>query len=171
MAGEALNRIGTGESARGSDLYEPLIGSWSITSTWYDPDGTERSRPGEWHFERILGGLGVQDVLFSTGAAAHEYGTTVRTYDPAEDVWHVVWMQPGGGEFVAQKARGAGRDIVQEGRPLNESGGRAQRWRFIDITESSFTWLGESSDDGQEWRLDQRLDGRRVQPRPSSPLG
>ena len=161
MAGEALRRIVAKEEPLGSDLYGPMIGSWSITSTWYDLEGTEKSGRGEWHFDRILGGLGVQDVLLSTGAPSHEYGTSVRTYDATADVWRIVWMQPHAGEFTVLEGRSKGEEIVQEGRSLSRPG-ELQRWRFIDITDTSFTWLGESSTDGGNWRLEQRMDARRM---------
>ena len=162
--GEALRRIAAegapGEG--GSDLYGPLIGSWAITSTWYDGHGGERSGRGEWHFDRILGSLGVQDVLFTEGSPPSEYGTSLRTYDAAADVWHVVWMQPSAGEFVTLTGRREGDEIVQEGRALNGDGTRVERWRFVDVAESSFTWLGEASTDGKSWRLEQRMDARRM---------
>lgn len=164
MLGEALKRIAANEflSGRGSDLYGPLIGSWSITSTWYSAEGGERSGRGEWHFDRILGGLGVQDVLFSDGSSPHEYGTSVRTYDDTADIWRIVWMQPYSGEFVVLEGRSEGEQIVQEGRALNGERERVERWRFIDITNSSFTWLGESSSDGKNWRVEQRMDAHRM---------
>jgi hypothetical protein len=146
-----------------SDLYEPLIGSWAIGSTSYDADANERHGRGEWHFERILRGLGVQDVLFAEGSALHEYGTSLRTFDRAAGVWHVVWMQPGAGEFATLIARANGDEIVQEGRALNHGENRIERWRFVDLTTDTFTWLGEvSTDGGESWELEQRMDARRV---------
>jgi hypothetical protein len=165
VAGEALTRIAAGEdpAAGVPDLYAGVIGSWHIDATWYDGDGNVKRGKGEWHFERILGGLGVQDVLFAEGSAPHEYGTSLRTYDSGAGVWHVVWMQPSGGEFAALTAREVDGEIVQEGHPLSGTSGQLERWRFVDVTGDSFTWLGESSSDGGEtWRLDQRMDARRM---------
>ncbi|HEX2296408.1 MAG TPA: hypothetical protein VHN37_14010 [Actinomycetota bacterium] len=127
------------------------------------PVAHEDGQVGQRHFERILGGLGVQDVLFAEGSRPHEYGTSVRTYDAGEGIWRVVWMQPEGGEFAALVARADGDEILQEGRPLNGEGDRLERWRFVDLTKDTFTWLGEASDDGgRTWRLEQRMDARRM---------
>jgi hypothetical protein len=162
--GEALNRIaGETTSQLSSDLHERLIGSWTIDSTWYDADANERHGRGQWHFERILGGLGVEDVLFAEGSAPHEYGTSLGAYDAAAGEWHVVWMQPGAGEFTALIARANGHEIVQEGRALNDRRNRIERWRFVDVTTDRFTWLGEASTDGGgTWQLQQRMDARRM---------
>jgi hypothetical protein len=44
-------------------LYGQFVGSWDIDATWYAHDGTRRTGRGEWHFNWILGGRGIQDVL------------------------------------------------------------------------------------------------------------
>jgi hypothetical protein len=37
---------------------------------------------------------------------------------------------------------------------LGDEGGRAIRWRFVNIRPDAFTWQGHRlSDDGHEWRL------------------
>jgi hypothetical protein len=58
--------------------YEPLIGSWDIAAKWFGDDGAVREAEGEGHFTWILGGWGVQDVLFVKGASPDQRGTTVR---------------------------------------------------------------------------------------------
>ncbi len=142
-------------------VYGRLIGSWEIVSTWFREDGTSIQREGEWHFGWILGGRGIQDVLFAKGAESHEIGTTIRCYDAAAACWRVVWMQPSGGEFVTLVGRRLDDDIVQEGQALD--GSSLQRWTFSEITQDSFLWRGESSRDaGRTWRLDQRMTGRRA---------
>src|SRR5512140_1433402 len=79
-------------------LYGQFVGSWDIAATWFTPDGETRHVTGEWHFAWILGGRGVQDVLFASTHERHQYGTTLRCYDAEQDAWHVTWMQPYGGE-------------------------------------------------------------------------
>lgn len=144
-----------------ADLYGPLVGSWDIVSTWFDKDRPGRQGRGEWHFARILGGLGVQDVLFSAGAPETMRGTTLRCYDRERDLWHVCWMQPGGGEFVHLLGHGDGLGIVQE-----EEGGRGReraRWCFRDIGPDSFLWTGERSEDGgATWIREQEMRAQRM---------
>lgn len=164
---ESLELLGCGELAeqRPPCPYEPLIGSWDIRSRWFAEDGsTTREAQGEWHFSWILGGWGVQDVLFVTGAPPDQRGTTIRCYDESADCWRAVWMAPRGGEFVSLDARVTADELVQEGEALD--GSSRQRWSFSAITATSFVWRGEASTDGgASWRLDQEMHGT-LRPRP-----
>jgi hypothetical protein len=110
LAGRALNLLPADSKASGDwpDLYGHLIGSWTVESSFVGPDRTTQRANGQWHFERILGGMGVQDVLFAEGSQPERYGTSLRVVDPRTGLWHVVWMQPGAGEFVALVGRADG---------------------------------------------------------------
>ena len=140
--------------------YEPLIGSWDIRSRWFTAEGTTREVEGEWHFSWILGGWGVQDVLFVKGATPSDRGTSIRCYDRVAQVWRVVWLMPRSNEFVALDVREEPGKIVQEGQSLR--GESRQRWTISGITGSSFLWQGESSTDGgTSWRLEQEMRATR----------
>ena len=165
------NPIGTLLPATGPDpkladalmLYGRFVGSWSVESTWYDADGDRRTANGEWHFAWILGGRGVQDVLFAGGSSPDRYGTTLRCYDAGLDAWHVTWMCPAGGEFANLIGRARGDDIVQEGPGARL--GHVLRWSFTEIGSDSFVWLGEiSEDDGGTWFIEQRMTATRMRP-------
>jgi hypothetical protein len=141
-------------------LYGQFVGSWDIDATWYERAGGCRKGKGEWHFAWVLGGRGIQDVLFRAGAPAHEFGTSLRCYDATLDAWQVAWMQPHGGEFVHLLGRDAGDRIVQEG--MGSDRRRRERWTFSEITAQSFLWLGEVSlDDGLTWFLEQEMRATR----------
>jgi hypothetical protein len=135
-----------------------FVGSWDIEGVWHQPDGSTRTGKGEWHFDWILGGTGVQDVLFAAGAPRDQFGSTYRCYDKAIDAWHITWMQPASGEFVNLIGRPVAEEIVCEttdGRPR-------RRWTFTAITPNSFHWLGEiSADGGATWFLEQEMRGLR----------
>jgi hypothetical protein len=141
-------------------LYGQFVGSWDMKATWFAADGSQTHATGEWHFAWVLGGRGIQDVLFASGSAAERYGTTLRCYDPADDVWHVSWMQPSSREFVHLTGRQVGDRIVQQA--LAQHGAERWRWSFTDVTSSSFVWLGEvSADSGVTWFLEQEMRASR----------
>ena len=165
-AGRALNLLPADSKASGDwpDLYGPLIGSWTVESSFVGLDGATQRANGHWHFERILGGMGVQDVLFAEGSPPERYGTSLRVVDPRTGLWHVVWMQPGAGEFVALVGRADGDGIVHQGHPLDDPQGPQQRWSFTDISRTSFKWTGEASNDGgSSWSLEQTMLGTRYE--------
>ena len=141
-------------------LYGQFVGSWDVDATWHDWQGVTSTAEGEWHFAWILGGRGVQDVLFASGAPPDRHGTTLRCYDASADAWHIFWAQPSGGEFVRLLGRKIGDRIVQEVVPSDAE--RRERWSFMDVTPDTFTWLDEVSlDDGATWFLEQEMRATR----------
>jgi hypothetical protein len=149
-------------------VFGRLVGSWDIDDTHFNADGSIRVvRRGEWHFGWVLEGRVIQDVLISppleeragTGAATHEYGTTVRAYDPRIGGWRVTYIAPVFGATVNLIARERDDEIVLEGRGPD---GKLNRWVFSEITDEYFRWRGyESSDEGLTWFMDEEMHARR----------
>ncbi len=158
---ELLKADGPDPELPGKQLfYAPLIGSWEIIHRTIADDGSVSEREGQWHFAWILGGRGVQDVLFANGAPAGARNTALRCYDESIEAWRVTAMQSIGGEFVSLIARGAEGQIVQEGAA--HDGSSRERWTFSEISDESFLWRGESSTDGgRTWKLHQEMRARR----------
>jgi hypothetical protein len=129
--------------------YGQFVGSWSVENRELASEGEWVEQRGEWHFGWVLGGRGVQDVLFELDAPPQERGSTLRAYDEREDVWHIAWMAPGLDEFAHQIGRAEGDRIVQEGS--------GRRWTFSDVTADSFRWTGE-----KDGRLVQELHAARI---------
>ncbi len=156
------------ERAEGLMLFGRFVGSWDIEATYWDHDGNViGERRGEWYFGWVLQGRAIQDVLISppleeqrrTGAAAREYGSSFRLYDPKTDTWRVTWFAPVSGTIVDLTARRAGDEILLEGV---EPDGLLDRWVFSDITPDVFVWTGyESKDEGRTWPLVERMIVRR----------
>jgi len=142
-------------------LFGRLVGSWAVTSTRFDEGGATGSAEGEWHFAWVLGGRGVQDVLFSSGPTGDDHSAALRCYDPAIDAWHVTWMHPAAGEFVHMKARSEEERIVLEG--LDVRNGRPCRSFFDAITAGAFVWRGQAlAEDGTTWAVRREITARRT---------
>ncbi len=150
-----------GDLAGPLDGYGQFVGGWQVTSTWFEDGREVKKATGEWHFDWVLGGLGVQDVLFRSDYEDHQRGTTLRCYDAANDIWQVVWMQPSRGEFVRMTGRRSGDRIVQE--EIAPAAGRRERWSFTQIRADSFFWVGEVSlDEGATWQVIQTMQAARL---------
>jgi hypothetical protein len=135
------------------DIYAPFIGTWDV-------DSSVAGR-GEWHFERVLGGLGVQDVIFPAGAPPEQHGITLRAWDARLGAWRAFFASPGDGEFVQLVARRDGDRIAQEGHDLGAPA-RRLRWSFSDIGAGAFVWRGEASEDGgASWTLTHEMHAKR----------
>ena len=150
-------------------LYDRFVGSWDLDIDYHAPDGVTRSAPAEWHFARVLDGKAVQDVwIFPSRRVRREkpaepwwfYGSTMRIYDPTIDAWHITYFEPTRPFTIRQIGRAAGPDIVQMS---DEIDGLIRRWRFVEITDHSFRWLGDATrDKGDTWTLEMEMRARRA---------
>jgi hypothetical protein len=140
-------------------LYGQFVGSWELQVLHYSADPSLQKQKGEVHFAWALQGSTVQDVWIlpvrsqrsKVGGASGFYGTTLRVYDPKADAWRITWINPGTGVELRMLGRSIGNEIVQEG--TTDAGARL-RWRFSEITGSTFRWRGAlSTDAGQTWTL------------------
>jgi hypothetical protein len=154
--------------ARKLGLYGQFVGSWDLAVEWHPPSGNVQRAAGEWHFSWVLEGRAVQDVWIFPSRHARAsapqpwafYGSTFRWYEPAIDAWHIRYFEPTRPFEMRQLGRAVGNDIVQVGEDHN---GIRRRWRFLEIAERSFRWLGEVSwDRSESWTLELEMRARRV---------
>jgi len=139
-------------------LYGQFVGSWDGTLAYQDAEGVRRETSAEVHFDWALEGRAVQDVWISPARHTRTvterplmYGTTLRVYDPDNDLWHITWIDPVKQANNRMTGRRMGDDIVQEYRA--DDGKRVQ-WMFTDITPVSFHWINrDSADDGGNWNI------------------
>ena len=149
-------------------LYGQFIGAWQGRLIFLDRDGARRETSAEVHFGWVLAGRAVQDVWIAPSRAARGngerllmHGTTVRVYDPTQDLWHITWIDPVKQVCNRMTGRQIGDDIVQEYR--TEEGARCQ-WRFTDITPDSFHWISRTSnDEGATWAVQGEFFLRRAE--------
>ena len=152
------------------DVYGWLVGSWELDVLHYrGEDISAKNLKGEAHFAWVLEGRAIQDVWImprvrdrkpDTDSVNNMYGTTLRIWDPAMRAWRICWFNPVRGHEESQTGRRVGDEIVQLGaRP----DGTATRWRFMEITNDSFHWLGEALDgDGKSWKLEGEFRAHRM---------
>ena len=144
------------ERAAGLELYAWLIGTWTMDATVHLPDGNLHRGAGSIAVAWVLEGRAIQDVWVLPGMF---HGTTLRVYDPTRDAWHILWSDLLHQYYSRQISRAEGQDIVQIG--ANDAG-VPTRWSFRDITHDSFTWRGETSNDGgAHWQLEAEFLCRR----------
>ncbi len=149
-------------------LFGRLVGGWDIEGSYFNPEGqVTKEQRGEWHFDWVLEGRAIQDVILTppreerrkNGTPANEYGTTVRFYDPRIDAWRVTFIAPVFGGVVNLIARPVGDEIVLDGRAPDN---KLYRWVFSDITDHTFRWRGYvSADEGRTWLMEEEIRGRR----------
>src|SRR5262245_13571989 len=151
------------------ELFGQFVGSWDVSVTNYDRDGSATTIPAEWHFAWALGGRAIQDVWIAPSREVRardgsdgEWGTTIRFFDREIDAWRSTWLGPRHHVVMPFVARRVEDEIVLEG---SFESGVTTRWIFSEITSQSFSWRSvESSDSGVTWRLNQRMKARRLVP-------
>jgi len=137
-------------------LYGQFVGSWDGTVVVHNTDGTRRESSAEVHFGWVLAGRAVQDVWIAPARHGRQpadqdrmHGTTLRVYDPGNDVWQITWIDPVKQRFDRMTGRKVGDNIVQAYR--DDQGVRCQ-WLFTEITAESFHWISrDSADEGRTW--------------------
>lgn len=140
-------------------LFGQFVGDWKIVAVKSpDPSGVAFKSGGEVHFNWILDGRAVQDVWLTYDDKLGKpiaVGTTIRVFDPEEDVWHSTWISGIRHTVQTFKARQVGGDIVLESRSSKD---KPERWIFSDINPNSFTWHSEESyDGGKTWVLTEEM--------------
>jgi hypothetical protein len=155
------------------DVYGWLVGSWSLQVLHYRGfDVRGEKLTGEVHASWVLEGRAVQDVWIMpvrddrrAGRMARDrqndmYGSTLRAWDPALRAWRISWSNPARAHREAQIGRRIGEEIVQTGARAD---GQATRWRFTEITQNGFHWIGEALEaDGKTWRLEGEFLASRI---------
>jgi hypothetical protein len=152
------------------DVYGWLVGSWELdVKHYWAVDVSKQGIKGEVHAGWVLEGLAVQDIWImprrsergqSLDKKLNMYGSTLRAWDSSLQAWRITWSNPAGGHFEQQIGNRSGRDIVQSGQRPD---GSKTRWSFVEITDNSFHWLGESqSVNGNAWILEGEFQARRM---------
>jgi hypothetical protein len=147
-------------------FFGQFVGDWEFDMTATKPDGSQVAGKGEWYFGWVLDGHALQDVWIFPGAGqsqprgSWEYGSSVRFYDPKEDVWRLSWIGPVRTNMGNFTGRMVGDEFVFEGKDRD---GDMAHWIYYDLHADHFQWRAEvSQDGGKTWKLIQHMNVRRV---------
>jgi hypothetical protein len=158
------------EIPEADDVYGWLVGSWELdVKRYWAADVSPECIKGEVHAAWALEGRAIHDVWImprrcdrtvKLDKKRNMCGTTLRAWDSSIRAWQIFWSNPAGDHFERQIGRRSGSDIVQLGvRP----DGTVTRWRFTEITASSFHWIGEAlAADGQVWNVEGEFLATRI---------
>jgi hypothetical protein len=151
------------------DIFGWLIGSWEMEAVLYNADGQLHRTKGELHASWVLEGRAIQDLFIiprrtdrSGGLPGRgdRYGTTIRTFDRKLNAWRVSFINPADDETSAELiAHRDGHGLIMNGKLR---GGTPIRWRYREITPTSFHYTAERlKPDGESWQLYLELFGKR----------
>ncbi len=137
------------------DYFGHFIGQWDFK--WHDNIGTQHEsiHEGKWTFSRVLEGRAVQDTFITskknpfTGEPEHEYGTTIRIYNPLKKNWDIFYGCTGEAvQLVAEREND--QIILTCVTPI----GFLMKWIFYDIEQDTFKWKNvQSTDNGITWTI------------------
>ena len=128
------------------DTFGKFIGTWSLQLTISDPSGSSLKYSGEWHFFRILQGRAIQDIWIIPSLMPkdndeyHEYGTTIRTYNPKTEKWKAVWVGPIQNQLFMFDVEDNDEEIILT---ETKSPNLEMKWTFYNISENAFQWKSE----------------------------
>jgi hypothetical protein len=79
-------------------------------------------------------------------------GTSLRSYNPATQLYQVVWVMPGVSGITDLRGRLEAEDLVMKGEGYDSVGASLEEARYFDITANSYSFtLKRSYDEGQTW--------------------
>ena len=144
------------------DLFGRFVGSWKLDwSRPGDPDAPSRLQ-GELYFGWVLAGRAVQDVrivsleerLSKENQRWAFHGSTIRFFDSALGARRSTWVEPMTGRVRKFIGRSEGNEI----HLISTDDDPYLRWRFTEIGDDRFVWLGEfSTDEARTWQPEERV--------------
>ncbi|MGH9118544.1 MAG: hypothetical protein ACRD0A_11930 [Acidimicrobiales bacterium] len=167
LAGLLLAEGAYPEHAAELMTFGQFVGGWDMTVQFYDATGARVfDGVGEWQFGWVLDGRAIQDVLHygepsssPRTAPDRQLGTTLRYLDPTSGTWTITWLGTTSGICIQLRGGDHGDGTLRlEGIDVD---GSSIRWSFSDITQTSFTWSGETRRGSDPWRVEQAMTARR----------
>ena len=136
------------------------LGSWDCHSSYHDSLGVDHPYTVHNTITKELGGCVIEENF--DGSSIGLVGRSLSVYNTDLGKWQQTWVDNNGSymDFIGEFVDGVmtlGRTVTKDGVTYT------QRMRFTEITDSSFIWFWERSDDGGEsWKIQWRLDYERA---------
>ena len=150
-------------------VFGQFVGAWDMDVIFYNKDEEKiYQQKGEWLFSWVLDGRAIQDVLIypnpdmnmNVSVGERRIGTSLRYYNPNQDIWKVIWLGAVTGNIVFLTGRTNGEEIML--KEENSPDDTRSTWIFTDIEQNRFHWKGFISKDlGSSWILEQEMFGYR----------
>lgn len=138
-------------------VFDFLVGKWSCEVTVRHEDGTISRLEAEWTGRYILDGYVIVDEYRMTDVAGKLVmsGMNYRAYDTEADAWNMKWLEGISGSWLDLAPRELGGVKVDDSTiefKVDYKAGEIHRIAFEDITDNSFTWTVDiSNDGGKSW--------------------
>jgi hypothetical protein len=148
-----------------------MIGQWRTSEEGLKPDGSgwQPSKGADWNFYWALDGWSIRDEYFSPPLSEavdapenRQMGTNIRVYNKDKKQWQMAWVTKQARTVDVYTAVSTERNIVMLSDGKLPSG-KHSRITFFEITNDSFEWKLEWSDDGQtNWLEVYRIHGKKI---------
>ncbi|MBD3401863.1 hypothetical protein GF420_03130 [candidate division GN15 bacterium] len=136
------------------------IGEWNCHSSYTDSLGNDHPYTVHNTITKELDGCVIEENF--DGSEIGLVGHSVSVYNTNLGKWQQTWVDNNGSYMDFEGGFEDG--VMTLGRTVTTSDTTfRQRMRFTEITDSSFIWFWERSDDnGESWKILWRLDYERV---------
>ncbi len=118
------------------------------------------------HAYRILDGQAIQDDWRSLDREGNVifHGTSIRTWSEAAGKWVIHWVMAATPGHTYIEAVWNDGELHGNGRGFDQRGQFEERFRYHDITDSSYSFLLERTyDGGKTWSFMNRTKARKVE--------
>lgn len=147
-----------------------LIGAFHCSARVKLPDGSWQTFQAAWTGRPILDGYAIADEyrMWGPDGALVVLGMNFRVYDTARRTWRIQWLDGLTGTWTELGSEELGGvrfedDSIVYAFREPVVGHRFTRAHYTNISAGHFTWLGEGSADGLNWREFMIIDADRVQ--------
>jgi len=139
--------------AQGLDQIAFFIGEWDVDAL--SPDGSQIVGKARTEARYILDGTAIQDDYYGLDRAGNTIfrGTSIRTYIPATGRFVVHWAMANtpGYTYIDVELRDG--ELHGDGRGFDGRGEFVERYRYFDITDTSYSFeMSRSYDGGDTWQ-------------------